>query len=138
MGADQSMPQQPPMARSAPMTPLGGPHHQNSGGKAPDFYMKQSTSVNVMTTKASMMSPAAASDLAPPDDAMRRRTKSESRHFADFSLFPDRYDSGSADQRRNSSGGGNAAASMNKSATTDAFRQPSATESVAKGLLGLK
>jgi hypothetical protein len=156
MGAEHSSSQ---MAKSAPMTPTEDNSYYSASG-----LLKQSTSMNVTPmirvpkqddSVMSSCSPVAA-DLSVPPDTMRRRTKSESvgnskhLHFADFSLFPDRYDDAASRQRQLQQ---QRQMNIAKSATTDGLklhsmatvpevtqgRQAASTvEAVSKGFLGLR
>jgi len=91
MGAEQSsQQQQQDMARSAPMSAAQSPSKNNSGSSMNSMWSSHSSHQN---------------NLDVPMGRQRSKSESGARHFADFSLFPDRYDAG---------GGMNRSSTMNE------------------------
>jgi len=84
MGAEQSSQQPGDMARSAPMSSAQSPSKNAAGSSTMNPWASHSSQQN---------------NLDVPRQRQRSKSESGGRHFADFSLFPDRYDSGGAMNR---------------------------------------
>jgi len=97
MGAEQSS-QQQEMARSAPMSAAQSPSKNNSGSSTNNMWSSHSSHQN---------------NLDVPMGRQRSKSESGARHFADFSLFPDRYDAG---------GGMNRSSTMNEGFSSSSNR----------------